>query len=428
MKLTTFENKKNLKSKLKYKVEYLKKYCELIIEVGVNMYPDQCLNIVCGVNNFDFALMLAETAYSKGAKYVDFQISSSRAKRYRIDENKNPSNLEFIPEYLTNKSFEILANDWAFISIDNIEELDVLKSIDATKFAAVSRKEQETFRRQSVLFGASHNPWCVVAAPGPVWASKVLSSDKSKATADELWKKLIPILRLDRENPVKEWKDFGNKLIERSNTLTAMNLDKLIFTGPGTNLEIGLNKNSLWKGGLVKAVNGRFFMPNIPTEEVFNTPDYRRTNGKVKVTKPVKVMENLLTGIWFEFKDGKVIDFGADSGREILEKYFNTDEGAGYLGEVALVDKNSEVHKSGLIFNSILYDENAACHIALGRGIPMCFTNKDELTTPDEMKKSGCNYSLVHTDFMIGSEEINVKGVDAGGKEVVIIKDGEFKI
>ncbi|MDQ3022641.1 MAG: aminopeptidase [Bacteroidota bacterium] len=405
--------------------ESLKKYCELIIEVGINLYPDQCLNISCGVKDIDFAVMLAGTAYSKGAKYVDFQIHSNKAKRFRIEENINSENLSFIPNYLTNKSFEILANDWAYISIDNIEEIDELKSVDSSKFTIMMKKEQETFRRQSISFGASKNTWCVVAAPGAVWASKVL---KSGASVDELWAKLIPVLRLDKENPVKEWKELAINLVKRSDTLTKMKLNKLIFTGPGTNLEIGLIKNSLFKGGHVKAANGRMFIPNIPTEEVFTTPDFKRTNGKVKVTKPVKVLENLLTGIWFEFKDGKVINFGADSGKEILEKYLTIDEGASYLGEVALVDKNSEVHKSGLIFNSILYDENAACHIALGRGITNCLINRDELNTPEEMKKNGCNYSLVHTDFMIGSEEINVDGIDQAGKKTEIIKNGEFKI
>lgn len=408
--------------------ESLKKYCDLILEVGVNLYPDQCLNINCGDKNIEFAVMLAETAYSKGAKFVDFQIVSNKAKGSRIKANKNPDNLEFIPNYRINKSFEMLSNDWAYISIDNIEELDELKSVDSAKLTLMTKKEQETFKRQAISFGANKNAWCVIAAPGPVWASKVLGSDSTDAEVDKLWDKLIPILRLDKKNPVKEWKDNALKLVERSNKLTEMKLDKLIFSGPGTNLEIGLIKNSIFKGGHVQAANGRMFIPNIPTEEVFTTPDFKRTNGKVKVTKPVAVMENLLTGIWFEFKDGKVVDFGSDTGKEILEQYFSIDEGASYLGEVALVDKHSEVHKSGLIFNSILYDENAACHIALGRGITSCLPNSNELNTPEEMKKSGCNNSLVHTDFMIGSEEINVTGVDLKGKEIVIIKDGEFKI
>jgi len=405
----------------------LRKYCDLVIEVGVNIYKDQCLNINCGIQNYEFALMLAESAYSKGSKYVDIQFFSNRQMKSRVENNTDVSQLEFVPNYLLNKSYEILSNDWAYIRIDNLEELDVMKGIDILKYSLITKSEQKTFQRQSQSFGISKNTWTVIAAPGPIWASKVFNTSPSEKAVDELWKKLVPVLRLDKSNPSEEWRLQGEKLIKRSNTLTKMKLDKLFFEGPGTNLEIGLNKTSIWRGGHSKADNGRMFIPNLPTEEVFTTPDYRRTNGKVKVTKPVKVMENLLTGIWFEFKDGKVIDFGADSNEELFEKYFSTDEGASYLGEVALVDSDSEIFKSGVVFNSILYDENAACHIALGRGIPVCFSNKDELNTIEDMKKFGCNYSLVHTDFMIGSEKVNVTGVDMNGNEIEIIKDGKFR-
>lgn len=409
--------------------EELKKYCELIIEVGVNLYPEQCLNINCGIKNYEFALLLAETAYKKGAKFVDFKTGSSMLTKNRIQYNSNPEDLEYIPSYLHARTNEMLANDWAFVSVDNLEEIDVLKEVDPGKFGAMIKKEQEAFKSMSKAFGSSKNPWTIVAAPGPVWASKVFNKpDLSEKNTEDLWKKLVPILRLDKKDPVEEWRLHGNKLVERSKILTEMKLDKLLFEGPGTELEIGLNKNTIWRGGNVKAQNGRMFIPNIPTEEVFTTPDFNRTNGKVRVTKPVKVLENLLTGIWFEFKNGKVTDYGTDSGKEILSNYFKTDDGASFLGEVALVDSSSEVFKSGLIFNSILYDENAACHIALGRGITMCFVNKDEMITPGDMKKNGCNYSLVHTDFMIGSDEINVTGFDKGGSKTEIIKKGVFKI
>jgi aminopeptidase len=407
----------------------LKKYSELIIETGVNLYPEQCLQINCGIKNYDFGLMIAESAYEKGAKFVDFRLGSSKLTRYRIENNKNPEDLEYIPAYLTGRINESLINDWAFVTLDNLEEIDVLKGVDQDKFGAMTKKEQETFRIMSKALGSSKNPWTIAAVPGPEWAAKVFNKEKiSDELTDELWNKLKPVLRLDKKNPSEAWKIHGEKLVERSKTLTGMKLDKLLFEGPGTNLEIGLNRNSIWKGGQVKAQNGRIFIPNIPTEEVFTTPDLKRTNGKAVVTKPVKVMENLLTGIWFEFKDGRVTDFGSDSGREILEKYFSTDEGASYLGEVALVDTESEVFKSGLIFNSILYDENAACHIALGRGFPLCFSNGSELISPEQMKMNGCNYSLVHTDFMIGSEKINVTGFDEGGNKIEIIKNGKFSI
>jgi len=408
--------------------EYLKKYCELVIKAGVNLYKGQSLLIASGIKNADFALKLAETAYANGAKYVDIYFYSLTLSKHRINNNADPADLEYMPDFYKIRNYEITSGDYAFIKIDNLEEIDVLKNIDTDKFGMLAKAEQITGRPIANAISGSKICWCIVAAPGPVWASKVFNKPPDENLTNELWEKLALVLHLDKKDPVEEWKANGAKLIERSRILSEMKLDKLIFNGPGTDLEIGLNKNCVWIGGMVKAKNGRMFIPNIPTEEVFTTPDYRRVNGKVRVTKPVKVMENILTDISFEFKNGKVIQFDSKPDSKILEKYFSTDEGASYLGEVALVDKSSGVHKSGLIFNSILYDENAACHIALGRGIPMCLPNKDDLLTPDDMMKNGCNYSLVHTDFMIGSDEINVTGVDGEGKKTIIIKDGEFKI
>lgn len=406
----------------------LKNYCELILKVGINLYKGQCLAISCSTGNIEFGLKLSETAYELGAKYVELIAYNNRLKKSRVENNTDEKDLEYIPNFSLVRSFEMISGDWAYVRIDNLEEMDELKNIDAEKFGIMTKKELEVNSPMSAAVSNAKIPWCIVASPGPLWAAKVMNEMPSASVTDKFTDMLVKVLRLDKPDPVAEWKSLGEKLISRSKVLTEMNLDKLIFTGPGTDLEIGLNKNSFWLGGPAKAANGRSFLPNIPTEEVFITPDFRRTNGKVKVTKPVKVLENSLNGIWFEFKDGKVIDFGSDNNREILEKFVNTDEGARSLGEVALVDKNSEVHKSGYIFNSILYDENAACHIALGRGFPSCFANKDELTTPEELNKNGCNHSLVHTDFMIGSEFINVMGVTQDGKKVEIIKDGEFMI
>lgn len=408
--------------------QFLKKYCELILKVGVNLYKGQCIAISCGTGNMEFGLKLSETAYELGAKYVELIAYSNRLKKSRVENITDEKDLEYMPNFPVTRNFEMISGDWAYVRIDNLEEIDELKNIDAEKFGILSKKELEVNSAMSAAVSGAKIPWCIVASPGPLWAAKVMNAKPSENTSDKFNEMLIKVLRLDKNDPVAEWKSLGEKLIQRGKVLSELNLDKLIFTGPGTDLEIGLNKGTFWLGGPAKAVNGRSFLPNIPTEEVFITPDFRRTSGKVKVTKPVKVLENALTGIWFEFKDGKVIDFGSDNSRDILEKFLNTDDGARYLGEVALVDKSSEVHRSGHIFNSILYDENAACHIALGRGFPSCFKAKDDLTSPVEMKNHGCNYSLVHTDFMIGSDAINVAGFMQDGKRVEIIKDGEFKI
>ncbi|MBS1515665.1 MAG: aminopeptidase [Bacteroidetes bacterium] len=408
--------------------EYLKKYCEVIIKAGVNLYEGQSLVINSGARNFEFALMLGQTAYENGAKYVDLNLGSDYMRKFRIDNNKNSSDLEFIPNYTMTKANELLANDWASIKVDNTEEIDVLKDSDSSKFQIMSKAEHQAFSHLSKSLTSFRNVWTIVAVPGPKWAGRILNMEAGEKSERELWEKIIPIMRLDTENPVEEWKKHSENLVRRSKTLTELKLDKLVFTAPGTNLEIGINKTSVWRGGFATGVNGRKFIPNLPTEEVFTTPDFKRTNGKVRVTKPVKVLETQLYGIWFEFKDGKVVNFGADNNVEILEKYFKIDEGASYLGEVALVDGYSKVFESGLIFNSILYDENAACHIALGRGFTSCLSNGDELTNNEKMKAGGCNFSLVHTDFMIGSHEINVKGYTQSGEETAIITNGKFNI
>ncbi len=407
--------------------EYLKKYAEVIIKSGVNLYEGQSLVINCGVRNVDFGLLLGQTAYENGAKFVDLNLGSDYMRKFRIDNNKNNSDLESIPNFALTKANEMLANDWATIKIDNTEEIDVLKDSDSSKYQVMAKAEHQAFAHLSKSLTSFKNVWTIAAVPGPKWAARILNTDAPDAE-EQLWKKIVPIMRLDTPDPVAAWTTHAEKLVKRSNVLTAMKLDKLKFTAPGTNLEVGINQTSIWKGGYGTGINGRNFIPNLPTEEVFTTPDFRRTNGRAQVTKPVKVLETQLYGIWFEFKDGKVVNFGADNNVEILEKYFKIDEGASYLGEVALVDGYSKVFESGLVFNSILYDENAACHIALGRGFASCLSNGTELNSNENLQKAGCNYSLVHTDFMIGSPEINVKGYTNSGEETAIITNGKFNI
>ena len=205
-----------------------------------------------------------------------------------------------------------------------------------------------------------------------------------------------------------------------------MKLDHLRFESEGTDLTIGLNSISRWEGGPAPLPDGRLFFPNLPTEEVFTTPDFSRTEGTVRVTKPLKVLEAMVEGAWFRFEKGKAVEFGADKGRDVLEKYLNMDEGSAYLGEIALVDENSPIASSGLLFGSILYDENASCHIALGGGYPTCLNLPAGVESDEDLKAHGCNISLVHTDFMIGSSDSDVTGYDCDGKEYPIIRKGSF--
>ncbi|MFW5689328.1 MAG: aminopeptidase, partial [Spirochaetota bacterium] len=196
---------------------------------------------------------------------------------------------------------------------------------------------------------------------------------------------------------------------------------------PGTDLTVGLTERSVWIGGGAETAEGEAFLPNLPTEEVFTTPDFRRTEGTVAVTRPVQVLGSIVEGAWMRFDAGRVVESGATTGGEMLEHYFGIDERARYLGELALVDTNSPIYQSGLVFYNTLFDENAACHIALGSSYPKCLRDGETLS-PDEYRDAGGNISTLHTDFMIGSPEVTVTGVRRNGTEVPLIADGVFVV
>ncbi len=407
--------------------EILNKYADVVIKVGANIYKNQCLTISTQPETYYFALKLAEKAYKEGAKYVEITTKDLYETKIRL-ENSQPENLEFIPDYLKAKSNEMSAHDWARINIYNTENIDTLKGQDPTKLQTIEKVSRIAFKRQSELQINGVNQWCIIGVPGPKWAAKTLNTEPTEEAVKKMWEVIIKILRLNSDDPVKVWREHGETLKKRSETLTNMKFDKLRFIGGGTNLEIGLSERNIWRGGPFRKPDGSFFTPNIPTEEIFTTPIRTRTNGKVNVTRPVIVMGEVIEDSWFEFKDGKVINFGSKNGTDLLEKYLNVDEGASYLGEIALVDGKSEIFKSGLLFNNILYDENASCHMAIGFGFPICFDGGEKFKGNDDIKNAGCNVSLVHTDFMIGSPEVDVIGIDKNGKETPIMKNGDFQI
>jgi aminopeptidase len=404
----------------------LSKYSEVILKTGLNLKRDQCLLISCGIDHYDFALKTAEIAYKMGARYVEIAVQGTKLTRLRAN-NSQKGFLNFIPNYLTVKSSEFVADNWAQLRLDYTEEIDQLADADITALDTISKAERTASKILNQEMIGFRKRWCIVAVPGPKWAAKIFgaTSKENEAKLDAVIEK---IMRLDNDDPAEVWRKHGIRLSERADKLRDMDLDTIRFTGKGTDLEIGLIKGAAWKGGINKTLDGIEFIPNLPTEEVFTTPDFRRTNGMAKVTRPVKVLEKTVEGAWFEFKEGKVVKFGADKNTEALEKFLDTDEGSVYLGEAALVDSSSPIFESGLVFNSILYDENAACHIAIGKGFASVLPGNEVLTDEDEMRKRGCNVSLIHTDFMIGHESINVTGKTSAGKQMEIITNGKFVI
>ncbi len=409
------------------KTSLMKKYAEVVIKKGVNLYKGQCLTVNAGPDDLGFALMLEEAAYRTGAKYVDLNIRSNQSIKHRLAHSDKDS-AAFVPSYVSAELNEKIAHDWASIRIDNTGEIDVLKDSDPAMMDVLFRATRLSRKRVLEMSARHILTWCVIASPNPKWAAKVMGPDSDEETYEIFENVIASILRLDKEDPTAAWGEHEASLRRRGALLNDMRLDRLHFKTDATDLTVGLTPNSIFEGGAKDTPDGRWFIPNIPTEEVFTTPDYRRTSGTVRCTRPVRVMETELSGVWFTFKDGRVEAFGADRHKDVLENFLNTDEGARYLGETALVDNRSPIYKSGLVFNSILYDENASCHIALGKGYPTCLRNGMSLNTDEALRSEGCNTSLVHTDFMIGADDLTVTGVDADGKSMRIIDQGTFVI
>ena len=400
-------------------------YAEVIIKTAINVQEGQPLLIRTEVIQREFAKILAEAAYSRGASLVSVQFSDPELGRLRIDNTLDDNYLKFTPSHLENMYDCYLKDGWSSISLSGPEFPDIMEGADPARVGQVSRGNSEVM--QGFLKGISANriAWNVCLYPTRIWAAKVLGSDEDWER--RIWEVLVPILRLDNDDPTGAWLTHDAELKRRCEHMNRARFDRIHFTGPDTDLYIGMAPNRVFAGGSCVNQKGVEFFPNIPTEEIFSTPDSSRTEGFVKTTRPVEVLGTQVMGAWFRFSAGRVVEFGADTNRAILEQYLNFDDGARALGEVALVGSNSPIFRSGKVFFNILFDENASCHIALGNGYADCIKNGVRMSD-DELCETRCNSSLVHTDFMIGSEEVSVSGIKEDGSEENIIEQGIFVI
>lgn len=406
--------------------EFLKKYAHLIVSTGINVQKGMCIQIATTVDDYDLAKLICIEAYKMGAKYINVVIDDQEVVKARLD-SQDDEDISYLPAFNKMAQYVMATEKWASIRIANTSQHGVTKNVAPEKLtlsAKIASDNDKYFRNARM---SNKTPWLVVASPNQKWADIVYGT-ASKDNLDKLTHEMRSILRLDNEDPVSAWKKHNELLKSRGEKLNSFRLDYLHFEGPNTDLKIYLNPTSNFEGAASTTDYGLQFFPNMPTEEIFTSPDFRKTTGKVAVCKPVQIYGVTINDIKFEFKDGKVVNFDASYGKDVLAKFLETDEGSRSLGEIALVDINSPIYRSGLLFQNILFDENASSHIAIGRGYPFTLEGGASISSEDKLKEMGCNISQVHVDFMIGTEKTNVTGYKADGTKIAIMNNGLFAI
>ena len=404
----------------------LKKYAHTLLKYGVNLQEDQTLVISVDVENKDFAVIVTEEAYRLGAKEVILNWRCSPIARQRLlhaNESvlEKPANWipEFYKQYIDDKA--------AFLSLISANP-KALEGIPTDRISLQSRNLNKVLSFYHTAIMNSSVTWCVASVPTVLWANLLGYEGSDEEKINQLWATLLKLCRIEGVEPKDTYRHHMAKLRHRCEALNKLDLKSLRYTCEnGTDLLLELPEGHIWLGGEESSKDGTIFNANIPTEEVFSAPQYNGVNGVVHSTKPLIYHGNTISDFSFTFKEGKIVEYTAKEGYEVLKELVETDEGSHYLGEVALVDHFSPISQSNQIFYETLFDENASCHLAIGASYPTCLKNSDGLSE-EELKERGLNHSLTHVDFMIGHERMNIKGYTRDGQAVDIMIDGRLQV
>lgn len=399
-------------------------FADLAIKIGVNLQKDQFLVINCPVECAYIARAITEQAYLAGAGQVYVNWRDDVISRLTM-QNATEEVLKDIPQWQIDRSEYYIKKGVALISIAASDPA-LYAGIDASKIRRVSTanaKAQQNFHNATM---SNYLRWCVVSVPTTKWAQKVYPGCTDQEAMDKLWDAIATIMRLDNEDPIKAWQDHCSTLFNRANFLNENDFDAIhLKNAKGTDITIGLPENHVWLAAKEKAQDNVEFLANIPTEEVFTAPHRLKVNGKVVNALPLCENGNIIDDFFIEFANGKVVNFGAEKGYETLKGLIETDEGSCYLGEIALVSKQSPIAKQNRLFFNTLFDENASCHLAIGKGYPSCvkdFLQMDEKQLFDR----GINHSITHVDFMIGTPDMFIEGIRKDGTKVTIFENGDW--
>ena len=401
----------------------LAKLARTAVRVGLNLQPGQELVMTASVEALPLARAITSEAYKAGASLVTtlFSDEESTLARYR---HAPDDSFDKASGWLFDGMAAAFRGGAARLAIAG-EDPSLLAGQDAEKVSRANRARSTAYRPALKLIAGFDINWNIVSAATPAWAQAVFPDDAEDVAVAKLWDAIFASSRIDTDDPVAAWTAHNAYLHDRARHLNQRRYGALRFTGPGTDLTVGLADDHEWHGGSSKAKNGIVCNPNIPTEEVFTTPHKDRVSGFVSSTKPLSYQGTLIDRISVRFEGGRIIEADAASGKDVLNKVLETDEGSRRLGEVALVPYSSPISKSGLLFYNTLFDENAASHIALGQSYSQCFLNGGQMS-PEELATRGANSSLIHIDWMIGSNEIDVEGINADGSVEAVMRKGEW--
>jgi len=403
----------------------LDKLAEVAVRVGLNLAEGQELVMTAGVDALPLARRITEAAYKAGASLVTTILSDDQSALARYKYARDES-FDHAPSWLFEGMAAAYREGAARLAIVG-DDPNLLAGVDPAKISRANRARSKAYRPALELITASAINWTLVPFANAAWARTVFPDVAEEVAVAKLWEALFAATRADRPDPEAAWAEHNATLLRKRETLTGHNFRALRFSGPGTDLKVGLADGHAWMGGISTARNGIQSNPNIPTEEVFTTPHAAMTEGTVSATKPLAHGGTLIRDIRVRFEGGQVVEAHASSGEAVLQTMIGTDEGARRLGEVALVPHSSPIAQSGLLFFNTLFDENAASHIALGQAYKKCFLNAKTLTD-EQFAQAGGNSSLIHVDWMIGSDQVDVDGLDAAGHATPVMRRGEWAI